>query len=359
MSAPSPSAPPGVDATRRPRRRGLLLPAIAFGCAMLLLLGIGGGLTALWLTGRDDQPSPAADSSSEAESPSVEPGTWQPLGDGQAPPGSAEELEQVLASNPLLDAGLPSPEECPLPETEGGAVPAEELTDLLEAGAACLATAWTDALAPAGIDFAPPAVVVFTTEDLPADAGCEPERFSDSAPVVRRADNTLYWPALWDPGFSHPAAEEAPQLYMWHLSYAYALFALSAASLAGGYGALQARPFGPRLLPHLCRGGAAAVHVAPVVLVHDVRALRGVAGRLLRRAAGGAGGGSRPGRRGAAPLGAADLLPLLRRDLPDAARRAPRRAGRGVRDLGRGAGLPGHGRGALPRGPRGLGGHRS
>ena len=95
MSAPSPSAPPGVDATRRPRRRGLLLPANAFGCAMLLLLGIGGGLTALWLTGRDDQPSPAADSSSEAESPSVEPGTWQPLGDGQAPPGSAEELEQV------------------------------------------------------------------------------------------------------------------------------------------------------------------------------------------------------------------------------------------------------------------------
>lgn len=239
MSAPSPSAPPGVDATRRPRRRGLLLPAIAFGCAMLLLLGIGGGLTALWLAGRDDQPSPAADSSSEAESPSVEPGTWQPLGDGQAPPGSAEELEQVLASNPLLDAGLPSPEECPLPETEGGAVPAEELTDLLEAGAACLATAWTGALAPAGIDFAPPAVAVFTTEDLPADAGCEPERFSDSAPVVCRADNTLYWPALWDPGFSHTSAEEAPQLYMWHLSYSYTMFALSAASLDGYYGALQ------------------------------------------------------------------------------------------------------------------------
>src|SRR5699024_3151681 len=39
-SSPAPpGAPPGIDATG-PRRRGLLVPAIAFGCALLLLLGV-------------------------------------------------------------------------------------------------------------------------------------------------------------------------------------------------------------------------------------------------------------------------------------------------------------------------------
>lgn len=239
-AGPSPSAlPPGIDATRPPRRRGLLLPAVAFGCAMLLLLGIGGGLTALWLTGPRDQPEPVADTGTTESGSNADPGTWHPLEAGQSPAGSAEELEQVLAENPLLQARLPVPGNCQLPATDDGAVPAEELTAYLEAGTECLASAWTDALEPVGIDFEAPDVAVFTTEDLPADAACEPGRFSDFAPVVCHDDNTLYWPALWDPGFSHASAEEAPQLYMWHLSYSYTLFALSAASLDGYYGALQ------------------------------------------------------------------------------------------------------------------------
>ncbi|HEX7350476.1 MAG TPA: hypothetical protein VF289_05655 [Brachybacterium sp.] len=251
----SPSAiPPGIDATRSPRRRGLLLPAVAFGCAMLLLLGIGGGLTALWLASPWDRPSatatgdPAGTDPEGADphgtgpadgSPRAEPGHWQPLTDGQTPVGDAEELQQVLTDNPLLQAQLSGPGGCALPDVAGGAVPAAELTAFLQDGADCLATSWADALRPAGIEFEAPEVVTYTTDSLPADAACEPARFTDAAPVVCHGDNTLYWPSAWDPGFSHTSAEEAPQLYMWHLSYSYTLFVLSAASLDGYYGALQ------------------------------------------------------------------------------------------------------------------------
>lgn len=243
-SAPSapgapPAAPPGTDTPDAPRRRRLLLPALAFGCAMLLLLGLGGGVTALWLTAPDSGTATDRTTTSIADEPTENAGTWHPLEPGHSPAGSAEQLDQVLAENPLLGAQLAEPDECTLPATEGGAVPAEELAGYLRAGADCLAGAWTDALAPEGIDFDPPEIVVFTTEDLPEEAGCDPGRFSDFAPVVCHGDNTLYWPAQWDPGFSHTSAEETPQLYMWHLSYTYTAFALSAASLDGYYGALQ------------------------------------------------------------------------------------------------------------------------
>ena len=235
-SSPAPpGAPPGIDATG-PRRRGLLVPAIAFGCALLLLLGVGGGLTAVWLGNRDAEPTPAAESSSS--SAQTEPGVWQPLEEGQEPTGTADDLEQVLAENPLQEATLQAPADCELPPTDGGALPPEELTGYLETGADCLESSWGEALAAAGVDFTGPEVVVYTVDALPEDSACDPVRFSEATPVVCQADNTLYWPAAWDPGFSNTDAEEVPQLYMWHLSYSYALFAMSAVSLDDYFGTL-------------------------------------------------------------------------------------------------------------------------
>ena len=235
-SSPAPpGAPPGIDATG-PRRRGLLVPAIAFGCALLLLLGVGGGLTAVWLGDRDAEPTPAAESSSS--SGQAEPGVWQPLEEGQEPTGTADDLEQVLAENPLQEATLQAPTGCELPPTDGGALAPEELTGYLEAGADCLESSWGEALGAVGVDFTGPDVVVYTVDALPEDSACDPERFSEATPVVCQADNTLYWPAAWDPGFSNTDAEEVPQLYMWHLSYSYALFAMSAVSLDDYFGTL-------------------------------------------------------------------------------------------------------------------------
>ena len=235
-SSPAPpGAPPGIDATG-PRRRGLLVPAIAFGCALLLLLGVGGGLTAVWLGNRDAEPTPAAESSSS--SAQAEPGVWQPLEEGQEPTGTADDLEQVLAENPLQEATLQAPTGCELPPTDGGALAPEELTGYLEAGADCLESSWGEALGAVGVDFTGPDVVVYTVDALPEDSACDPARFSEATPVVCQADNTLYWPAAWDPGFSNTDAEEVPQLYMWHLSYSYALFAMSAVSLDDYFGTL-------------------------------------------------------------------------------------------------------------------------
>ena len=235
-SSPAPpGAPPGIDATG-PRRRGLLVPAIAFGCALLLLLGVGGGLTAVWLGDRDAEPTPAAESSSS--SAQAEPGVWQPLEEGQEPTGTADDLEQVLAENPLQEATLQAPTGCELPPTDGGALAPEELAGYLEAGADCLESSWGEALGAVGVDFTGPDVVVYTVDALPEDSACDPARFSEATPVVCQADNTLYWPAAWDPGFSNTDAEEVPQLYMWHLSYSYALFAMSAVSLDDYFGTL-------------------------------------------------------------------------------------------------------------------------
>ena len=235
-SSPAPpGAPPGIDATG-PRRRGLLVPAIAFGCALLLLLGVGGGLTAVWLGNREAEPTPAAESSSS--SAQAEPGVWQPLEEGQEPTGTADDLEQVLAENPLQEATLQAPTGCELPPTDGGALAPEELTGYLEAGADCLESSWGEALGAVGVDFTGPDVVAYTVDALPEDSACDPARFSEATPVVCQADNTLYWPAAWDPGFSNTDAEEVPQLYMWHLSYSYALFAMSAVSLDDYFGTL-------------------------------------------------------------------------------------------------------------------------
>jgi len=235
-SSPAPpGAPPGIDATG-PRRRGLLVPAIAFGCALLLLLGVGGGLTAVWLGNREAEPTPAAEPSSS--SAQAEPGVWQPLEEGQEPTGTADDLEQVLAENPLQEATLQAPDGCELPPTDGGALAPEELTGYLEAGASCLESSWGEALGAAGVEFTGPDVVVYTVDALPEDSACDPVRFSEATPVVCQADNTLYWPAAWDPGFSNTDAKEVPQLYMWHLSYSYTLFAMSAVSLDDYFGTL-------------------------------------------------------------------------------------------------------------------------
>ena len=232
----TPSPPPGQDTATAPRRR-LLLPGIAAGCALLLLLGVAGVLGAVRLRGREDGGPGASDGVATGTTEGGT-GTWQPLEEGDEPTGSADDLEAALAENPLREARLEEPAECTLPSTEDGAVPADELQGYLEAGADCLAQSWSEALAAVGLEFAAPEIVVYTVEALPEDSACDPERFSEESPVVCQGDNTLYWPAAWDPGFSNASAQEVPQLYMWHLSYSYTLFVMRSASLDGYFGAL-------------------------------------------------------------------------------------------------------------------------
>ena len=227
--------PPGVDATA-PRQRRLLVPAIALGCAVLLLLGIGTGVGLLWL----DQPgTPAASEppAASSEEDPADPAQWRPLEGGEQPEGTPEELLQVMATNPLTAATLSVPAGCSLPASEGK-VPDEELQAYLEAGASCLATTWGQALQEQGVDFTAPEVVVHPSAEPPAASSCAPETFTGTAPRACIGDNTLYWPAEWDPGFSTTSAVESPQLYMWHLSYSYAVFPVAATSLHSYYGAL-------------------------------------------------------------------------------------------------------------------------
>ncbi|MCT2176123.1 hypothetical protein M3F59_01975 [Brachybacterium muris] len=228
--------PPGVDATAHSPRRKLLVPAVALGCALLLLLGIGTGVGLLWL----DQPgTPAASEppAASSEEDPADPAQWRPLEEGEQPEGTPEELLQVMATNPLTAATLSVPAGCSLPASEGK-VPDEELQAYLEAGASCLATTWGQALQEQGVEFTAPEVVVHPAAEPPAASSCAPETFTGTAPRACIGDNTLYWPAEWDPGFSTTSAVESPQLYMWHLSYSYAVFAVAATSMHTYYGAL-------------------------------------------------------------------------------------------------------------------------
>lgn len=243
-SAGSAAPPPGVDATAG-RRHRFLLPAVAFGCAVLLALGLGGGATMLWFAQRSEPAveaeaptsAPTGDSADPAAEESAA-GQWQQLEAGQTPAGTPEELQQVLAENPLLEAQLPVPVPCEPPATEGGKVPDAELQAYLDIAADCLATTWGDALEPQGITFEAPRVVVYTMDALPPGSACDHSSFSATSPRTCLEDNTLYWPAEWDPGFSNTSASETSGLYMWHLSYSYSVFALASASLDQYYAAL-------------------------------------------------------------------------------------------------------------------------
>lgn len=243
-SAGSAATPPGVDATAG-RRRRFLLPAVAFGCAVLLALGLGGGATMLWFAQRSEPAveaeaptsAPTGDSADPAAEESAA-GQWQQLEAGQTPAGTPEELQQVLAENPLLEAQLPVPVPCEPPATEGGKVPDAELQAYLDIAADCLATTWGDALEPQGVTFEAPRVVVYTMDALPPGSACDHSSFSATSPRTCLEDNTLYWPAEWDPGFSNTSASETSGLYMWHLSYSYSVFALASASLDQYYAAL-------------------------------------------------------------------------------------------------------------------------
>lgn len=243
-SAGSAATPPGVDATAG-RRRRFLLPAVAFGCAVLLALGLGGGATMLWFAQRSEPAveaeaptsAPTGDSADPAAEESAA-GQWQQLEAGQTPAGTPEELQQVLAENPLLEAQLPVPVPCEPPATEGGKVPDAELQAYLDIAADCLATTWGDALEPQGVTFEAPRVVVYTMDALPPGSACDHSSFSTTSPRTCLEDNTLYWPAEWDPGFSNTSASETSGLYMWHLSYSYSVFALASASLDQYYAAL-------------------------------------------------------------------------------------------------------------------------
>ena len=236
-SAPSPAWPPGVDATGGRRRPRFLVPALAAGCVLLLVLMIGGGLTAVYLRG-GELGEPVATQAPSQGPAETEPGVWAPLGEGTVPGGDAADLRQVLIENPLVSARLPVPAQCQLPEADAGLVPADDLPTYLEAGMACLATTWRDALATQDVTLPNLSVEVFTADAPPANSACPADRFTGDAPVACTDDETVYWPATWDPGFSNASAEEVPQLYMWHLSYSTAILVMNALSLDGYYAAL-------------------------------------------------------------------------------------------------------------------------
>lgn len=199
--------------------------------------------------------------------PAVDLSKWQALKPDQKATGSTDQLLAVLATNPLTDATLPVPVQCELPSANG-LLPREKLDAFLTAGGDCLAATWQPALKKQGIEFAAPQIVVYDGERSPAGTACSPGSFTHDAPRSCLADSTLYWPATWDPGFSNTQGDETAQLYMWHLSYSYAMFAFAAVDLDAYYTAAQSSVEGDqarvddlsrrRALQLSCLGSAAA-----------------------------------------------------------------------------------------------------
>ncbi|WP_341853780.1 hypothetical protein [Brachybacterium sp. GPGPB12] len=234
VSAPAPpGAPPGIDATG-PRRRGLLVPAIAFGRKAAPVAGRGRRPdrgVARQPRGRADPRRGVLERPAQAE-----PGVWRAARGGAAAhrhrrrPRAGPRREPAAGGDAAGPHRLRAAADRRRRTRTGGAdrisrdrgrLPRGQLGRGARRGRGRVHRSRRRRL---------------QRRCAPEDSACDPARFSEATPVVCQADNTLYWPAAWDPGFSNTAAEEVPRLYMWHLSYSYALFAMSAVSLDDYFG---------------------------------------------------------------------------------------------------------------------------
>ncbi|GAA1737599.1 hypothetical protein [Brachybacterium phenoliresistens] len=204
------------------RRRSLPVVIGACGCAALLVLVVGLGIGYLaWEDRSADQPA-ASGSPSSGAAPAPETESARPFvvltardGDELTP----EENLEVLRTSPLTGGHLPEVAECPLP-TITAAPTAAELQAFLDAGTACYAGLWAQAMSDRNLPWSTPRVEVFAWPQIPTGSACEAPLFEQTSPLMCHLDGVLYWP-LGAGHLSALAAEaDLPAAYLADLSRA-------------------------------------------------------------------------------------------------------------------------------------------
>ena len=227
---------PGAGGPGPSRARPWALIAVALGCVAVLVIAIGGGLTALILTrtSGDDSPPVAASqdpTTSEEPSGSEEPTTEEPTPAEETPsfevvvpydevPGTPEEIHGILADNPLTHGTLPTVGSCELPATPASEQSPEEIQAVLDAGGSCLNSIWSTASSDRGLPWNSPSVTVYTPPEVPDSSTCDPESFDPDSARMCNLDSTLYWPAGSGVGAEVATAENVPGAYLWDLAVA-------------------------------------------------------------------------------------------------------------------------------------------
>ncbi|WP_253705571.1 hypothetical protein [Brachybacterium sp. P6-10-X1] len=201
----------------------------------VLVIAVGGGLTALILTRNSDDSPPVATSqdptTSEEPSGSEDPTADEPTPAEETPsfevvvpydevPGSPEEIHEILADNPLTRGSLPTVGSCELPATPASTQSPEEIQAVLDAGGACLNSVWSTASSDRGLPWTSPSIAVYTPPEVPSSASCDPESFDPDSARMCNLDSTLYWPAGSGIGAEIADAENVPGAYLWDLSVA-------------------------------------------------------------------------------------------------------------------------------------------
>lgn len=231
---PGPAGPgpggPGAGGPGPSRARPWALIAVALGCVAVLVIAIGGGLTALILTrngGEDSPPVAASQDPTTSEEPTAEeptPAEETPSFEVVVPydevPGTPEEIRGILADNPLTRGTLPTVGSCELPATPASTQSPEEVQAVLDAGSGCLNSIWSTASSDRGLPWNSPSVTVYTPPEVPDSATCDPESFDPDSARMCNLDSTLYWPAGSGIGAEIAAAENVPGAYLWDLAVA-------------------------------------------------------------------------------------------------------------------------------------------
>lgn len=233
------------------RKRPWVAITIALACVIVLLLVVGGGITYLIVrqggdspvaTGTPPETSTTDASESPSESPSAtpeeaEPNEFEVVVPYDPPTGSADELWEVMETNPLTSGTLPTLSECELPATPIDASP-EELQAVLDAASTCLNQVWSTASSDRNLPWTSPKIVVYEHPDIPKDATCD-SNFSADFPRMCNLDSTLYWPIGY--GIANDLSDPAnvPGAYLWDLSYIYTNTVSWNSSLTVYYGTLR------------------------------------------------------------------------------------------------------------------------
>lgn len=225
--------PPGYGQTPPPKKPWALI-AVASGCILALLLGIGGGITYLAVSGGEEttaggttttpQESTTPPESPESTTPSTEPppetATYEVISPIDDVEGSADDVWAILAAYPLTEGTMGAIGACDLPETPVDHT-AEQLQTVLDAAGACLDRVWATASSDRNLPWVAPDIVVFTWPDIPATSACDADSFEERIPRMCNLDGTLYWPLGAGYGAQQDDPAEVASMYLWDLAFNY------------------------------------------------------------------------------------------------------------------------------------------
>lgn len=224
---------PGYGQTPPPKKPWALI-AVASGCILALLLGIGGGITYLAFSGGEEttaggttttpQQSTTPPESPESTTPSTEPppetATYEVISPIDDVEGSADDVWAILAAYPLTEGTMGAIGTCDLPETPVDHT-AEQLQTVLDAAGACLNRVWATASSDRNLPWVAPDIVVYTWPDIPAASACDADSFEERIPRMCNLDGTLYWPLGAGYGAQQDDPAEVASMYLWDLAFNY------------------------------------------------------------------------------------------------------------------------------------------